>query len=236
MLVSAKLRRGLLLSLAGALAACQGLLGSGEETDSSGDTESSGGGGEECETLGAKSCEAGNALVELTCVEDEAGRKVHEQSPCEEGHECIEGQGCTACVDICVAGELRCSVDPPNFVVSCEQASPGGCAIFVLSLDCAMAGLSTCVAPPEPVSDIQEYCVNECGERNVPLDHSVCDQHDSIGCAVWVCDPDTQMLVPDHTACFQGGAPCVTDSECVSCSCQEGICIGNDVNSCNPAC
>lgn len=175
--------------------------------------------------------------VVQTCIENGDGGVALDVSPCPDGSTCVDGVGCVMCTDSCIPGAVKCADDFAT-VLECQPTGPANCLEFVPVLDCTSVGLSACIAPNDPtmVTDLQEYCVNECGGRNLPLEHSVCEPHDTLNCSVWVCDPATDLLMADHTACLPGGVSCQNDSECRSCFCDNGTCIGSMVMSCSEAC
>ncbi len=198
-------------------------------------TACSSGSGADC-IAGSRACSADDPLLELICVVDETDTARWEQGVCPTGSECVDDRGCASCIDTCTPGTVACAPDPTSIVMSCLPVGPTGCNRFVGVFDCRANGLSTCIAPAGEPEELAGYCVNECGGR-FPLDHAVCSPHDEIACAVWVCDAETQEIVPDHTACKGGGAPCAQDSDCVSCRCGEnGVCVGSNAASCEPAC
>lgn len=192
-----------------------------------------------CDDMGAKSCVSGDPLVEVRCsVAINGGpdaNGVTEIVPCPELSSCKEGSGCVPCVNECaVAGERSCAVDAAT-VLLCE-VGPANCLVST-KFDCSAAGMSACVVPSLDVvvDEDGDYCVNECGGRNVPLSHKMCEKSDLLPCAFWMCDPTTAELVPDHSACLPSGSVCSANDQCVSCACSNGICVGR-AQSCVRGC
>lgn len=193
-----------------------------------------GGAGCQCE-VDSRHCVPDAPGVEQVCVAGEAGAAL-EVRACEAGAACVDGKGCFACDHKCEAGEVACGPDDKT-VLHCEE-TPGGCLDFVAAVSCPSEGMASCVLPEGggALGDLKSYCVNECGGRGIPLAHKQCEPHDKLPCAVWACDTKTGALEPDHKGCLAGGLPCSEDAECASCSCQEGVCIGNMANACIPSC
>ena len=54
-------------------------------------------------------------------------------------------------------------------------------------------------------------------------------------CAVLVCAADGAALVPDHTGCAGSGSACSKDSDCSTCLCSAGLCLGVSAHKCPDA-
>ena len=184
-------------------------------------------------TIGSKTCVTGDEGAEFVCEQGATGPTLVRHA-CEGMSYCAGGscKPCASSLGDCKLGERKCSADAKS-VLAC------GCLGWQTALECANVGMVACVMPspaPSPSQASSYYCVNECGGRNIPLTHQLCDSDPNATCGYLVCDSNTFHLIPDHTACLSAGASCTKDSDCKSCACISGICIGNTEKSCDPLC
>jgi len=158
------------------------------------------------------------------------------------------GHGCygTQCVDgfcptrgVCEVGQRACG-DDADLVLECLVDPVTGLTAFVPTLSCGSSGFENgCAVPPPnyPVTKTEDYCLNACNVRGVPLDGELCGPPSEAGlqCAVLVCTSDGTSLVPDHQNCKSAGQPCAEDGECASCICSNAFCLGPSMQHCPEA-
>lgn len=214
------------------------LFGHAGASDAGGNAALADGGTQDCDPgASSRRCVPGQPDVEEVCHARNGDAGAWEPQPCGDGFSCLEDEGCVPCPSKCPAGAITCSPDARE-VLECNPTQPSGCLDWVSVFVCPNAGLASCELPPSnaTVAEIKQYCLNECGGRGIPLTAAQCDLAPTLPCAFLVCNVDTHMLEPDHSACLGGGLTCQTDSDCASCTCQSNTCIGNTKRSCSKAC
>jgi hypothetical protein len=189
--------------------------------------------------LGAVRCSAGDPASEQVCVAVDGGTNHWQATPCGPGASCSPDVGKCACApDACtVVGDFACDSDNDT-VLTCQMAPPLNCVTLGHTLKCSEQGLANgCVLPPQStmVTDAKQMCVNECNVRGVPLTGALCGPVPGFLCAVLTCNQAGTALVSDHITCKGGGIVCGSDSECASCNCAGGLCLGSFINHCPSA-
>ena len=184
-------------------------------------------------TIGSKTCAPGDEGAEFVCEQGGTGPMLVRHA-CDAMSYCAGGacKACSSSFGECKLGERQCSADATSVMVC-------GCLGWQTAVECTSVGMVACVMPKEGSSPGQApsyYCVNECGGRNIPLAHNLCDPDPNATCGYLVCDSTTFQLIPDHTGCLSAGTSCSKNTDCKSCACVSGICIGNTEKSCDPLC
>lgn len=190
---------------------------------------------------GTTRCLPGDNAKEQVCTPDTGGKNGFDTVGCEAGELCVNG-GCEPCNCECLAGDIECAEDGDTVRVCQSNGSGtscgGSCGIFQPNIKCSQLGMANgCVPPPPgtPAGKVEQFCLNECNTRGVPLDGELCAAVPGLLCAVLICNATGTGLVPDHTDCRDGGKPCGADEQCASCNCQNGQCLGSFVARCGPA-
>lgn len=185
-----------------------------------------------CDPSSAKRCVAVNPTIEQVCVPLLGGVGVFTDVSCAPGEACVAGKGCVdipGC-DTCIYDDVQCSEDLKS-VLGCTENPETNCLQFHVIADCYEVFME-CSVPDDLPTSTFNYCMNACGGRGDILPANPCDPVKNLPCSVFACDFTTQTLVTDHTACHKSGMPCANDSECASCSCQKGVCVGDSAERC----